>query len=459
MKKIYLILTVLFAAGCSGSSNNNSSDEMNSKVKLMTLAPGHFHAALVQKSMYADVDSTVHVYAPEGAELDAHMALIKQYNSDSDKPTAWKEAVYTGSDYFEKMLEEKAGNVVVLAGNNRDKINYIDQSIAAGFNVLADKPMAIDRAGFEVLKTAFDKAKEQDLLLYDIMTERYEITTMLQKEFSLLKDVYGEQEMGTEDNPAVTKESVHHFFKYVSGNPLTRPAWFFDVAQQGEGIVDVTTHLVDMIQWSLFPGEVIDYTRDINMLSAKRWPTTMSREQFQEATKQSDYPDYLHKDVVGDSLKVYSNGEMNYTLKGVHTKVSVIWNFQAPEGTGDTHYSIMRGSKTNLVIRQGADQGYKPALYIEPVEGKTDAYKEALLIGLKTIQEKFPGVELKEYDKGWEVLVPDEYKVGHEAHFAQVTEKYLEYLKKGNMPDWEVPNMIAKYYTTTEALELAKEGQ
>lgn len=432
---------------------------MNSKVKLITLAPGHFHAALVQKSMYEDVDSTVHVYAPEGAELDAHMALIEQYNSDPNQPTAWKEEIYTGSDYFEKMLEEKAGNVVVLAGNNREKINYIDRSIAAGFNVLADKPMAIDRAGFEVLKVAFDKAKEQDLLLYDIMTERYEITTMLQKEFSLLKDVYGEQEMGTEDNPAVTKESVHHFFKYVSGNPLIRPAWFFDVAQQGEGIVDVTTHLVDMIQWSLFPGQVIDYTKDIEMLSAKRWPTTMSREQFQEATKQSDYPDYLQKDVVGDSLKVYSNGEMNYTLKGVHTKVSVIWNFQAPDGTGDTHYSIMRGSKTNLVIRQGADQGYKPVLYIEPVEGKTDAYKETLLSGFKAIQEKFPGVELREYDKGWEVQVPDEYKVGHEAHFAQVTEKYLEYLKNGNMPDWEVPNMIAKYYTTTTALELAKKNQ
>jgi hypothetical protein len=38
-------------------------------------------------------------------------------------------------------------------------------------------------------------------------------------------------------------------------------------------------------------------------------------------------------------------GEMNYTIKGVHARVSVIWNFQAPEGAGDTHYSIMRGSK------------------------------------------------------------------------------------------------------------------
>jgi len=28
-------------------------------------------------------------------------------------------------------------------------------------------------------------------------------------------------------------------------------------------------------------------------------------------------------------------------------------------------------------------------------------------------------------------------------------------LQKGNMPAWEIPNMLAKYYTTTKALELA----
>jgi hypothetical protein len=32
--------------------------------RLITLDPGHFHAALVQKFMYADVDPLVHVYAP-----------------------------------------------------------------------------------------------------------------------------------------------------------------------------------------------------------------------------------------------------------------------------------------------------------------------------------------------------------------------------------------------------------
>ena len=39
------------------------------RVHLITLDPGHFHAALVQKFMYANVDPEVHVYAPDGDDL------------------------------------------------------------------------------------------------------------------------------------------------------------------------------------------------------------------------------------------------------------------------------------------------------------------------------------------------------------------------------------------------------
>jgi hypothetical protein len=75
---------------------------------------------------------------------------------------------------------------------------------------------------------------------------------------------------------------------------------------------------------------------------------------------------------------------------------------------------------------------------------------------LKDVQKKYPGVELKKSAKGWEVVIPEKYKDGHEAHFGRVTEKYLGYLRDGDMPKWEVPNMIAKYYTTTQALALSK---
>ena len=61
---------------------------MKSKpVQLITVDPGHFHAALVQKSMYEDVDSTVHVYAPAGPDVDMHLTRIENFNKRAEQPT------------------------------------------------------------------------------------------------------------------------------------------------------------------------------------------------------------------------------------------------------------------------------------------------------------------------------------------------------------------------------------
>jgi len=281
---------------------------------------------------------------------------------------------------------------------------------------------------------------------------------MIQKELSLVPALFGELEKGSVDNPAVTKESVHHFFKYVSGNPIKRPAWFFDVSQQGEGVVDVTTHLVDLIQWECFPEQIINYETDIEVLNAKRWATELTPSMFNRVTHLDGYPDYLKKDLIKDSvLSVYSNGEINYKLKGIHAKASVIWNYEAPEGAKDTHYSIMRGTNANLIIKQGAEEDYKATLYVENVgNGSDDAFIEAVKTAIEGLQTSFPGLAVNQSGGNIIIDIPEKYKLGHEAHFTQVTEKYLKYLKAGKLPDWEVPNMIAKYYTTTKGYEMSR---
>ncbi|MCF8341222.1 MAG: Gfo/Idh/MocA family oxidoreductase [Chitinophagaceae bacterium] len=429
------------------------------KIKLITLDPGHFHAALIQKSMYPQVDPSVHVYAEEGNDLKWHLERIEGYNKRSESPTNWQEKVYTGKDFFKKMIAEKQGNVVVLAGNNRLKTSYILEAIQNGYNVFADKPMVINLVGFNQLKKAFAIAKQKNVQLYDIMTERYEITTILQRAFSLQPEVFGQLEKGTPNDPAVTKESVHHFYKYVSGSVLTRPSWFFDVNQEGDGIVDVTTHLVDLIQWECFPEKIINYTKNVHILQANSWNTAITPGEFMAVTKETQIPEYLQsiKDAKGN-LQVKSNGAFTYTINGVHAKVSVIWNYRAPEGTGDTHYSLMRGSLASLVIKQGKEEQYKPTLYIYPVKN-TATYETSLTNAVAALQANYPGISYKKTTNGFEILVPEKYKEGHESHFARVTEKYLDYLQHKNMPAWEVPNMIAKYYTTSMARELAEKPQ
>lgn len=439
-----------------GIVNLSAQTTSTARFKLMTVDPGHFHAALVQKFMYADVDPVVQVYSPGGDDLAEHLKRIERFNARTNDPTRWQERVYTGPDFFARMLAEKPGNVVVLSGNNAKKADYILESVKAGLNVLADKPMVITPTDLVKLEQAFALAASNHVLLYDIMTERYEITTVLQRELSQQKELFGDLVKGTPTEPAITKESVHHFSKLVAGLPLKRPEWFFDVRQQGEGIVDVTTHLVDLVQWEAFPGRVLKPT-DARVLSAKHWATALTPAQFKQVTGADKFPDYLKADVKDGALQVFSNGEFTYQLCGTYAKVSVIWKFEAPPGGGDTHFSIMRGTKANLAIRQGAEQQFKPALYVEPAGTTTDA---ALAAGVKSaverVAQKYPGIGVAADGKGWRVTVPEKYHNGHEAHFAQVTETYLRYLREGRLPEWEVPNMIAKHATIMQAFQMSR---
>lgn len=449
----------LLTVSCSENEKMKVKDNPPDKIKLVTLDPGHYHAALVQKSMYEQIDPVVKVYAPDGPDVLNHLSQIQRFNERADNPTHWRQEVYKGDDFLEKMLTDKSGDIVVLSGNNRRKAEYIKASIDAGYNVFCDKPMCIDAKGFALLEQAFVSAGKNSLLLYDIMTERFNTTCILQKLLVLNKDLFGEMEAGSLENPAVVKESVHHFFKYVAGAPLKRPAWYFDTTQQGEGLVDVTTHLIDLMMWTCFPEQAIDYRRDIVINKARRWPTILTREQYEKVTGVPDFPDYL-KDKLNDNgvLPCYANGETTFTMNGVCVRLSVTWNFQAPEGGADTHTSLFRGSKANVIIRQGKEQGYRPEVYVEPAPG-TDAGEMAaslkkVVVGL---QRKFPGLRAEKVQDGWHIVIPDKCRVGHETHFRNVMDAYLHYLAEGRLPDWEVPNMLAKYYITTRSLELARQ--
>lgn len=453
-RKIFPLIVLIMITSC--MTEKKQSAGQDGEIGLVVIDPGHFHAALLQKQMYENVNPVVHVYAPEGPELEQYLGYIRQYNNRENNPTRWEEIVYRGDDFLSEMINKKKGNVLIVSGNNKKKTTYIEEAIKAGMNVFADKPLAIHKKDFDLLVQSFRKAKEKNLLIYDIMTERFEITNMLQKELSLLPAVFGTLEQGTPEHPAVIKESVHHFMKFASGNPVIRPTWYFDTEQQGEGLVDVTTHLIDLIQWTCFPEVALDYSKDVEILNSNRWSTILTKEQFLQVTNTPDYPSFLQKDVKDEKLHVYANGEMNYQLKGIHIKIRVRWDYMAPEGTGDTHYSIIRGTKSNLIVRQGAEQGYKPVLYIQPIQTDYASFEKELIKEFEQISSKYEGVSLKRHGNEWEVLIPQAYHIGHETHFGQVAENYFSYLTEGNIPDWEVPCMLTKYYITTQAALIAE---
>lgn len=431
-----------------------------SEVRFMTLDPGHFHAGLVQKEMYPGVSRRVDVYAPLGADLLEHLNRIVGFNTRKDNPTRWDLEVHTGPDFFERMLREKPGNVVVLSGRNQGKIDRIKASVEAGLNVLADKPWIIEAVDLPKLGSALATADQKKLVAYDIMTERYEVTSMLQRELVNDKAVFGTQLAGTVEEPAVFMESVHQLLKMVAGLPNRRPAWFFDVRQQGEGMPDVGTHLVDLVQWILCPDQALDYRKDVIVQAASRWPTVLSKAEFVKVTGEPDFPQFLRESVSNDTLQYFCNTRVSYALRGVHIKLNALWNYEPPPGGGDTHFAYFRGSQARVEIRQGKAENYRPELYVIPNRAAESGVVMAALKGkMAALQARFPGVDIAGQSKEIHIRIPDKYRVGHEAHFAQVTGKFLSYLKNPvSMPAWEKPNMLAKYYVTTQALQLSRGG-
>jgi hypothetical protein len=293
---------------------------------------------------------------------------------------------------------------------------------------------------------------------YDIMTERYEITSELQRVFVNTPEVFGQLAPGTADQPAIRAKSIHHVMKVVAGVPLRRPAWFFDIAEYGEGLADVGTHVVDLVQWTAFPDQPIDYRKEIQVLEGRRWPLTLNKTQFKQVTGENDFPTALASAVHDGTLDYYCNNSVHYTLRGVHVKLDIVWNWEAPAGSGDVYEAVFSGTKARAEIRQGAAEKFTPELYIVPasVDARAGVFS-AVRAKIQALQSQWPGLSVAEAGDAVRIVIPEKYRVGHEAHFAQVGRHFFSYLRgEQPMPAWERNYMLAKYYVSTKGVEISR---
>lgn len=434
-----------------------SAQTSSAPARLIIVDPGHFHATLLQKEMYPGLSERVSVYARLGPELVDYLNRISLFNTRKDNPTRWELDVHTSDDPMRAMLGQKPGNVVVFTGRNRGKIDRILAGLGAGLNVLADKPWIISSSDIGKLDQALELAERRGLVGYDIMTERHEVTSQLQRELVNTPEVFGRLESGTEADPGIRARSIHHVMKVVAGVPLRRPAWFFDTLEYGEGLADVGTHVVDLVQWTAFPEQALDYRKDIRMTGGRHWPLEIDRAQFQQVTGEAQFPATLATNVSGEVFRYFCNNSVSYVLRGIHVKLDILWNWQAAEG-GDVYEAVFRGSKARVEIRQGKAENFQPEVYVVPAEpGRATEVLEAVRKKVLALQSRWPGLGVKESGAESRIVIPEKYRVGHEAHFAEVSRHLFDYLKAPKtMPAWERPNMLAKYYVSTRGVELGQ---
>ena len=208
------------------------------------------------------------------------------------------------------------------------------------------------------------------------------------------------------------------------------------------------THLVDLVNWIVAPDQAVDYRTDIRLLSGERWPTPLTGDQYQSITGEP---------LAQDQLDYFCNNRIAYTVRGVHVDLIIRWDLELP--AGDTHFAVFQGTKSRVEIRQRADRRHRAR-----EEASTDhlfgdrgvPQESGLHAAIAEAHGAESGLALIEESGEYRVAIPAALRIGHEAHFAQVAAAFLRHLAKPrDLPSWERPNLLAKYFVTTQGAIMA----
>src|SRR5260370_42686610 len=145
------------------------------------------------------------------------------------------------------------------------------------------------------------------------------------------------------------------------------------------------------------------------MIEGRRWPLRISKEQFAAVPGEPDFRE--------GPLDYYCNNAVHYTLGGIHVKLEIVWDWEAPDGAGDVYEATFRGTKSNIEIRQTKIENHIPELYIVPWR---EEVATAVRKKVAALQSQWPGLAVAEVGKDLRIVVPEIFRVGHEDHFAKV---------------------------------------
>jgi hypothetical protein len=221
-------------------------------------------------------------------------------------------------------------------------------------------------------------------------------------------------------------------------------------------MADVGTHLADLALWLAFPDQAIDHRTEVAVVDADGWSLVLSAGQFEDVTGLAAYPGELFGQVVGGLLNYAGNNRCAVVVRGLHVRLTTLWEYEAPSGGGDTHQALARGSKATVAVRQ--EPGGVPELFIAaagPAGHKPLA--QALTGRCAAWQRLFPGVQIEDRGDELRLAIPAALRVGHELHFAEVMEEFARYFHTPRaVPSWERSNALARYFITTRAVEIAR---
>jgi hypothetical protein len=411
--------------------------------------PGHFHAALTLRMPNPRLTPDIHVYATPGPERDAFVTLVEQWNTRTDHPTHWRLHLHDGARLLQRVVEERQGDFVVLAGRNDTKLATIASLTQAGLPVLADKPWLTDSRQLPSLA----QVTTGPCMAMDLMTGAYSLRAQVMAQVIHTPELFGTFVTHEAPAPAIELASVHHLYKQVNGRPLQRPGWYYDTAVQGDGVVDVQAHMVAQVQAWVLEEAGGEGERDFVLDSAHCWTTPVPLDLFRESTGLDTYPMALLPAVRDGVLQYACNSEIRYRVRGIRVCQRAEWRQREPAGTGDLHRQTLRGTRCEVRLRQEAATGYHPTLSLHPMAGV--ALEPVLEQVLPQWQARFPGLAWTPAADGVRLRLPSGRDQGHESHFALALHAFLDHLERGGWPESLRARLRLRYTLLARARDLA----
>ena len=164
------------------------------------------------------------------------------------------------------------------------------------------------------------------------MTERYEVTSELQREFVNDREVFGTLEKGSAAEPAVRARSIHHVMKVVAGTSRCG-------VRHGSSTSTNTAKAWPTwarTSWTWCSGRL---SRSAHRLpqghrSARR--AALAAPDDARSSSDGDRRGRVSGGAAGHVhdgvLDYYCNNSVAYTLRGVHVELEILWNWEAAGG-------------------------------------------------------------------------------------------------------------------------------
>lgn len=171
------------------------------------------HTAEVIEPLPRLPDVEIVAYWESGGKKQAKLGSAKQYSD-------WRE-----------MLDKEKLDVVSITNNNGERAGAILEAAKRKINVVAEKPLAIDRAGLAQVREAVERNR---ISLGMMLPMRYE------PRFLALRKVVAEGHVGEILQIAGQKS-------YKLGN---RAPWFRKTSTYGGSITWVGIHMLDLMRWT-----------------------------------------------------------------------------------------------------------------------------------------------------------------------------------------------------------------